>query len=807
MQRLVPAPRTSTIPRTLSEGAKTSATTSGRTSIVGKFYPQKLRVWSDFDSIYRAAFGRVAAELGTQPLFPSALSIDHLSDSLVEELPSEFLGSEAFINEAKTSYFLHETLQKPAQRILNTYLHTTGRPKKLYFDNRAVGWRPQPSDAASTAESSAASRPPPKTQPDCLVLCADIRTSTAHLEAAAEAGRAEQGANQGDDVTTEPTTTVRHVHRISIAEHKAVHRLRAAAVKRYVHAIDEAFIVQLAQIARSATAKASTATANAAAGPLDTGAIATAQEDAVRQADRGPPGQVFFARALTQAFHYMVSAGIEYGYMASGDTVSFLRVPRDDPTTLYYHTALFSMYSKLQVEDGQAAAESPSLSHPPTQAGTGVDTTQLAVSMLTGLCLLAYESRPEPVRQRSINLSQVTRFPDPPANTIVSQPTSRQSSRKRQNDDDDDDNNDDDNNTDNGNDDDDRGQGGSTRGRLQVPAHRPRQPSPLKRARSANSNNDNDMGMRGMCGQDRSRKRQRVGRQYDNIVGPTLPSRLDPSTFRPIRPYCSQACLLSLMRGGELDSGCPNVILHRQALQRDGTDLRRRPTAHAITATELPELVRLQLLANAEQDCHCFLEQGLSGAIGCLFKITITGYGYTFSAKGVEEHFSGRLRHELLVYDALAALQGRAVPVSLGLVDLLLPWPMDNGALVTHMLLMSYAGRSLYRLGDRAMQTVRGLVNLENETQRTLCELAQAGFVDYDTESNGNLTWCHELRRVMRIDFDHAEVRPKRAMVAGVVTRPMPAPITVCQDDNWLQTRRGQLRDSKASFVESLLLT
>ncbi|EFX06578.1 hypothetical protein CMQ_6899 [Grosmannia clavigera kw1407] len=522
--------------------------------------------------------------------------------SAIEELPSEFLGSEKFLNEAKTSYFLHETLQKPTQRILNAYLRAIKCPKKLYFDKRT-------------------------TQPDCLVLCADILTSAAELEAAAETEQAEQGvdcfADQGDDVAAEPASTVHHVHRISIAEHKAVHRLRAAAVARYARGtISEDFIGQLAQIARSATASAATTTTGTAAEPQDANAIAMVQEDAVRQAERGPPGQVFFARALTQAFHYMVASGLEYGYMATGETPSLLRVPKDDRTTLLYHTALFPLYTRLQLgADGQIAAESDTTLPPsPALTGANVDATQLAVSLLTALSLLAFESQPEPVRQRSINISQLTRFPNAPK-TIAPQPTSRQSGRKRRNDDDDD-------------------------------------------GRGSDDGNDNDSAVGDMCSQKRYYKRQR-------------------------------ACLLGLMRGSELDVKCPNLILHRQALQRDGTDLRTRPTAHAITATELHELVRLQLLANAEQDCHCFLEQGLSGAIGCLFKITITGYGYTFSAKGVEEHFSGRLRREVRVYDALAPQQGSSLPVCLGLVELLLPWPMANGALVTHMLLMSYAGRPL----------------------------------------------------------------------------------------------------------------
>ena len=120
------------------------------------------------------------------------------------------------------------------------------------------------------------------------------------MEAAIQANRATDGRDidRGDEAVSE-LDGVHNVHRISIAEHKVVHRLRATAVARFADgAIDQDFITQLARVARRATTP-------------------TAQEEAAREAKRGAPNQVFFARALAQTFHYMVSSGIEYGYLAT----------------------------------------------------------------------------------------------------------------------------------------------------------------------------------------------------------------------------------------------------------------------------------------------------------------------------------------------------------------------------------------------------------------------------------------------------------------------------------------------------------
>ena len=57
------------------------------------------------------------------------------------------------------------------------------------------------------------------------------------------------------------------------------------------------------------------------------------------------------------------------------------------------------------------------------------------------------------------------------------------------------------------------------------------------------------------------------------------------------------------------------------------------------------------------------------GAMGALFKLELSPYGYTLVAKGTQAAHLGRLRHECLVYSRLERLHGQVVPVYLGIVD------------------------------------------------------------------------------------------------------------------------------------------
>ncbi|KAF4123185.1 hypothetical protein GMORB2_6735 [Geosmithia morbida] len=745
---------------TLSEGRKSQSTTSGRTSIFGKYYPHRIRPWDDFRHACHDAFERVRAVLGDSSRLPSIMDVDAAKRSVDEQLPLAFLDSEHFRNEAKTSFVIHEALERPAQHVMNAYLEAVGSQVRLYFDNRSAGWQARvrpPADAARSEASSSvqvsdernagvvAQKPGVTTQPDCLVLASTMPSPPA--ETAGEGQREHAGRP-------------RSVYRVLMGEHKSVHRIRAQALSRFNHTpLPEDIMVQLAKVNN----KTLHGRQHSGGSPSDVNTM---------PAPRLLPGQIYFINALTQTFHYMVTSGVEYSFLASGETLTFLRLSGDDPTTLSVHTEAFPQHRQTMSQMGMGGIH------------------ELPISRLCGLCMLAFESTPEPPRQRSMNVFRLALFPElPPSHqprpSLQSGPSS---SPQRDDNDDHDDGHDDDHDidTDTG----DRGHGspsnadGSSSSRPQPSVYQPPKSSPLKL-------------------KDKDRKKRR-------ITSPSLPSPFDPSTFRPIRPYCTQACLRGLLRGENVDRGCPNVLLHleaqRHACHPKGPRWARR---HAITGDELRELVRHQLLENSELDCQCLLDDGARGAIGCLFKITVTGFGYTLVAKGVETLHSRRLRHEMRVYDKLDTQQGLLIPVCLGTIKLFLPYPMVNCTLITHMLLMSYAGEPLYRESSRQALERAG-IDVDEEERRTIQELQAVGLTDGDDISNGNVMWCAETKRVMKIDFDQAyvstvnsdQVRETSTTSSGSTTGDGLLP-SAEPDDDW----RG-FRDSSSlhSTVDCLLL-
>ncbi|KPM34271.1 hypothetical protein AK830_g12300 [Neonectria ditissima] len=144
------------------------------------------------------------------------------------------------------------------------------------------------------------------------------------------------------------------------------------------------------------------------------------------------------------------------------------------------------------------------------------------------------------------------------------------------------------------------------------------------------------------------------------------------------RPYCSQGCLMGLTSRGPVDKNCPNAGDHGN---------------RHIDQQEFRRLIRAQLAIDRGENADC-VPLHLSGARGSLFKVRLSSHGYVLVAKGVEEVDERLLQHESQIYDRLRPIQGRAIPVCLGVVDLELPYYYDGGDFV-HFLFLSWAGRSL----------------------------------------------------------------------------------------------------------------
>ena len=114
-----------------------------------------------------------------------------------------------------------------------------------------------------------------------------------------------------------------------------------------------------------------------------------------------------------------------------------------------------------------------------------------------------------------------------------------------------------------------------------------------------------------------------------------------------------------------------------------------------IDQAEFLHLLRAQLAEDRGPDADS-ASLYLSGSVGALFKVRLSAYGYTLVAKGVEAPAFARLQHEMKVYGQLRSIQGKYVPVCLGLIDLVLPYYYDGG-IFEHFLLLSWAGRPLFK--------------------------------------------------------------------------------------------------------------
>lgn len=129
------------------------------------------------------------------------------------------------------------------------------------------------------------------------------------------------------------------------------------------------------------------------------------------------------------------------------------------------------------------------------------------------------------------------------------------------------------------------------------------------------------------------------------VPDPSSGSHTTTTIFREEPPnlsFCTQACLLGLLTDGHaLDSKCPNVKLH--------ADFATAANKHVLTASMARKLVLAQLTKNMDKDCECLDKYGRYGRYGVLFRITITGYGYTLVAKSVQHRHRDILEHETAI--------------------------------------------------------------------------------------------------------------------------------------------------------------
>lgn len=384
------------------------------------------------------------------------------------------------------------------------------------------------------------------------------------------------------------------------------------------------------------------------------------------------------AAAVTQTYHYMVEAGLEYGYLTNGDAIVFLKIDWADPTVLYYHLA--------QPSREVAVNEDPIYSN--------------AVCQVLAFTLLALQTTPHRNDERSAAIKNCKKWVvdfDAMLDKIICEEEEEAS----------------------------KADPSTPKGKKKhrrVPSSPGYNPKPIKKTKRGpkqQSDSGQDRVLRshskrggpggGDPGAEGGGATAPASQQGESSRGQGGASSSTPSSHgssssrssgsdgggdgrsRQGRPYCTPSCLLSLVNGWPLDMQCPNVLLHTQAAAGDNTRGRTHPVSH----TEWMVLLRQQLSQSLEKGVVVLGQEGASGA---LFQLTLLQYGYTFVAKGVTGRCVPVLHKEEAVYGKLQPLQGRHIPVCLGSVDLRQLdqiYYYDFDVRIIYFLLLSYGGTKL----------------------------------------------------------------------------------------------------------------
>ncbi|KAJ5768136.1 hypothetical protein N7533_000719 [Penicillium manginii] len=424
--------------------------------------------------------------------------------------------------------------------------------------------------------------------------------------------------------------------------------------------------------------------------------------------------------AIVQEYHVMIQEGLEYSYVTNGITRVLLRVPRDKPTTLYY----FFCDPNSEVDP-----EGDFISN----------LSKTSVARVLCLCLMAFHSpvRGQEWRNRAhpdipiwktsfdhtrsqISKKQLEQIPhsdstnpdfsSPDTSSSYELPSSPLPCPSE-------------------------GRRVPTRSqtRCAPPEIRPRSRSP----NSSGSDTNQTAGHKRRISQvTPSPSTRRSDRQQESG------NERDDQSRRRAAVFCTQRCLLGLQTGKCLDDLCPNVDHHRRG--------QNAPTQHPVSAEGLMLSLKKQLDENIER---C-IPLGGCGSYGAPFKLTCMKYGYTVIGKGTTSGLWEEVSREAQVYQILRRIQGSAVPVFLGTIDLAKIYFLHGAGQIRHMLVMGWGGEST--------ATMELTAHLRREIHRSNKEIKALGIIHEDLRQE-NVLWCEELRRALIIDFHRSTLRCRLA--------------------------------------------
>lgn len=408
--------------------------------------------------------------------------------------------------------------------------------------------------------------------------------------------------------------------------------------------------------------------------------------------------------ALTQTYEYMIENGLEYSKLSTGETDVFLQIREDEPRTLYYHLAEPKIEAEVEVQDE-----------------ADILLCRTAVSQTLTFCLMALNSKPHNYKWRNHALETTYRTVIDHENILRQMPAKEKA--------------------------------------LTPPPSvfhaqiHPFKRSPIKlrprKARESCSSIDiivhkDPQSPSGSSDEtsDVETPSKPKARTRQSSIGQTRSAKTSQAAKSDVRhrQYCTQTCLLGLVRRRPLDDACLNINAHRD---------HGASNHHALEQKSLVKLMSHQLAQDPDNGCEPL---GKQGARSALFRLTLESYGYTFVAKGTVTAFKAKLNHEGLVYRHLNEVQGVLIPVYLGNISLVNPFFLDVGVRIVHMLLMSWAGEQARK--DLMQAMGRDLIV---EMSRTVTKLLDCR-VEHGDVRPPNVLWNSEIKNVMLVDFERSEI-------------------------------------------------
>ncbi|KID81672.1 Protein kinase-like domain protein [Metarhizium guizhouense ARSEF 977] len=447
------------------------------------------------------------------------------------------------------------------------------------------------------------------------------------------------------------------------------------------------------------------------------------------------------AAAISQTYHYMIEGGLKYGLLTTGETIVFLKIDWTDPQTLYYHLA----------EPGPEVSAHPNHFHSCTAVGQYLAFTLVALGQPD-------QRRVHGQEERRLAIRGSKTWAEDFESTLRSIPASERSAPSGTS-----------------------SYEPTTYGDIDRSPYlfrHDRQPvgdkdQPDEQPTREDSPEPSDDESKGNLPDTPSpAERRAAGRQQGTRRSQRIQAQ---RTRRPASgggaehtsQYCTQKCLVGLVRGGFLDRCCPNVTLHNR---RATSGLAGSTVRHPVSHGKWLQLLRKQLEESLDDGVTSL---GEGGSRGVLFRITLVAYGYTFVGKGTVRAFIRDLEHEAAVYKRLKPAQGISVPVFLGMVDLRAMnkiYYYDHRVYIVHLMFLSWGG---YKLDDIQIASGMGK-RLADGTLQSLRSMHEQGVVHKDIRG-ANMLFNPETDRVMIIDFERSSiVQPPRRALAQVVPNKRP---------------------------------